>query len=235
MVPDLFCLTFIAAWLVVDHFVVWRIFLQRSHVDQPRARLWLYGALVGELWAAVAVVVSLWVYEGRPWTLLRLGAPDGWRLWASVGSVLAVTIALAATTVRLARLTRRKRVKMRTQAAAYAPHTPRELAWWAGVSLSAGFSEELIFRGYLIWVLQPLLGLWGAAVLSLVVFAVAHAYHGAAGAVATGIVGGFLTLVVLVFGSLWPAVAMHLLIDLQQGFAAWLVLRKQPHTVLSST
>jgi CAAX protease family protein len=233
--PDILCLTFIAAWLVVDYFLVWRIFLRRSQADPPRARLWFYAALVGELWAAVAVVVSLWLYEGRPWTLLRLGAPDGWRLWISVGSVLAVTVALGVTTVRLARLTRRKRVKMPTQAATRAPHTRHELAWWAAVSLSAGFSEELIFRGYLIWVLQPLLGLWGAAILSVVVFAVAHAYQGAAGVVATGVVGGFLTLVVLIFGSLWPAVAIHMLIDLQQGFAAWLVLRRQPHTVPAST
>jgi membrane protease YdiL (CAAX protease family) len=103
------------------------------------------------------------------------------------------------------------------------------------VSLSAGFSEELIFRGYLIWAFQPLLGLWGAAALSLVVFAAAHAYHGAAGALAAGVVGAFLTLMVVILGSLWPAVAAHLLIDLQQGFAAWLVLQEVPDPNLVAT
>jgi membrane protease YdiL (CAAX protease family) len=103
------------------------------------------------------------------------------------------------------------------------------------VSLSAGFSEELIFRGYLIWAFQPLLGLWGAAALSLVVFAAAHAYNGPVGALAAGIVGAFLTWVVLIFGSLWPAVAMHLLIDLQQGFAAWLVLQEASDPKLVAT
>jgi hypothetical protein len=103
------------------------------------------------------------------------------------------------------------------------------------VSLSAGFSEELIFRGYLIWAFQPLLGLWGAAALSLVVFAAAHAYHGAAGALAAGVVGAFLTLMVVIFGSLWPAVAAHLLIDLQQGLAAWLVLQEAPDPNLVAT
>jgi len=232
---DILCLALLAVWLVLDHFIVWRIFLRRSQVDQPRARLWLYPAWVGELWVGAAFVVSLWLYERRPWALLRLSVPGGWRLWISVALVLAVIVALGATIVRLARLRRRKRVKMRAQAVAHAPHTRYELAWWAAVSLSAGFCEELIFRGYLIWVLRPLVGLWGAAAFSLVVFAVAHAYHGVAGALATGVVGGLLTLVVLIFGSLWPAVAIHLLIDLQQGFAAWLVLQKQPHPVPSST
>jgi membrane protease YdiL (CAAX protease family) len=226
--PDLLCLTLIAFVLLFDHFVVWRAFLRRSQVDPTRARLWLYRALVGELWAMAACVLALWLYQGRPWALLRLSALHGWRLWTSLALVSAVAATLAAMIVRLARLRRRKRVKIRSQAVAHAPHTRRELAWWAAVSLSAGFSEELIFRGFLLWAFQPLVGLWGAAALSLIVFAAAHAYQGAAGALAVGIVGAFLTLVVLIFGSLWPAVALHLLMDLQQGFAAWLVLQKEP-------
>jgi hypothetical protein len=97
-----------------------------------------------------------------------------------------------------------------------------------GVSLSAGFCEEFIFRGYLIWAFQSLLGLWGAAALSVVLFAVAHAYQGARGIVSTGIVGSLLTLVVLIFGSLLPAIALHALIDIDQGLVAWLVLRQVP-------
>lgn len=232
---DIFCLTFIAFVLLFDHFVVWQVFLRRVQVDPTRARLWLYRALVGELWAFVACVVALWLYQGRQWAFLRLSAPHGWRLWVSLALVLALATALAATIVRLARLRRRKRVKMRSQSTVHAPHTRRELAWWSAVSLSAGFSEELIFRGYLIWAFQPLLGLWGAAALSLVVFAAAHAYQGAGGVLAVGVVGAFLTLVVLIFGSLWPAVAMHLLIDLQQGFAAWLVLQNAPDPELVAT
>jgi membrane protease YdiL (CAAX protease family) len=224
--PDVLCLTLIAAWLVFDHFVVWRIFLRRTQVDPARARPWLYRALVAELWSAAAFVVSVWAYEGRRWADLRLIAPRGWRLWVSLGLVVALTAALAATIVRLARLRRRKRIKVRGGGPAHAPRTRSELAWWAAVSLSAGFSEELIFRGFLIRAFRPMLGLWGAAALSLAVFAAAHAYHGVRGALAVGVVGALLTAVVLVFGSLWPAVAMHLLIDLQQGFAAWLVLQK---------
>ncbi|MFY9823791.1 MAG: CPBP family intramembrane glutamic endopeptidase [Thermoanaerobaculia bacterium] len=127
---------------------------------------------------------------------------------------------------KLVRLQSRKRVKMRSEPAARAPHTNFELGWWAAVSLSAGFSEELIFRGYLIWVAQPLLGYWGAAALSVVLFAIAHGYQGAGSAMAVGIVGALFTVVVLVFGSLWPAIVIHCLLDLQQGVSAWLVLRE---------
>ncbi len=92
--------------------------------------------------------------------------------------------------------------------------------------MSAGFCEEFVFRGYLIFAFQPFAGLWGAAVISIALFAVAHAYQGASGVVMTGAVGSVLTLVVLISGSLLPAVALHALIDVGQGTVAWLVLSK---------
>jgi membrane protease YdiL (CAAX protease family) len=94
------------------------------------------------------------------------------------------------------------------------------------VSLSAGVCEEFIFRGYLIWAFQPMFGLWGAAVFSVVVFAAAHAYQGAKGVLSTGVVGSLFTLVVLVFGSLLPAMVLHALVDIGGGLVAWLALRK---------
>lgn len=48
----------------------------------------------------------------------------------------------------------------------------------------------------------------------------------ARGVLRTGIVGTFFTLVVAVFGSLWPAIALHALLDLGQGVIAWLALRE---------
>lgn len=115
---------------------------------------------------------------------------------------------------------------MPNHAAKMAPHTRSELGWFVALSLSAGICEEFIFRAYLIWAFQSLLGLGGAAALSIAVFAAAHAYQGARGVIGTGVVGVLLTLVVLISGSLLPAIVLHALIDIGQGFAAWLVLRE---------
>ncbi|MCI0376926.1 MAG: CPBP family intramembrane metalloprotease [Gemmataceae bacterium] len=46
--------------------------------------------------------------------------------------------------------------------------------WFGGVSLTAGFCEEFLFRGYFIWVFAPWLGWWGAAALSVLIFAILH-------------------------------------------------------------
>src|SRR5262249_11894371 len=153
---DLICVAVIAAGLVADHLVVWKTFLRRVEADPTLARLWLFRILVVELWTWAACVVVLWLYQRRPWAFLGLSAPHGWRRWRSLVVVLALAATLAGMTVRLVRLMRRKRVTMQSQAEQRAPHTKAELGWWAAVSVSAGFSEELLFRGYLIWLFEPL-------------------------------------------------------------------------------
>ena len=154
------------------------------------------------LWTLVAAGVALWLFEARAWGSLRLIIPHGWRLWGAIGLGAMLAITYARTVVRIARSKRPSRIKMgNPHAERLSPHTGTELGWWVAVSLSAGFCEEFIFRGYLIWVFQPVLGLWGAAGFSVVVFAAAHAYQGAKGILATGVVGSLLTLVVLISGS----------------------------------
>jgi hypothetical protein len=223
--PDLLCVALIVLAPLIDYFLVWRGFLRRSQVNPARARIWFYSIEVVELWILVACVVVLWLEKGRPWTGLRLTAPSGWRLWTSASLVAAVAIALASSIIKIARPKRKRRIKVPGDVARRAPHTRSELAWWVALSISAGFCEELVFRGYLIWVFQPLLGMWAAAALSVVVFALGHGYEGAKNVVMTGIVGCALTVIVILFGSLWPAIAIHALVDLQQGLVAWLVLR----------
>jgi membrane protease YdiL (CAAX protease family) len=106
------------------------------------------------------------------------------------------------------------------------PHTQREMFWFAGVSLTAGFCEEFLYRGYFVWALSPWLGQWAAAALSLAFFAVGHIYQGWNGVLRTGMVGAIYTMVVMLLDSLWPAIALHVLVDLGSGTMSWLALRE---------
>jgi hypothetical protein len=92
-----------------------------------------------------------------------------------------------------------------------------------------GVADRGVLRGvsvsrYFVWAFSPWLGWWGAAALSLLFFAIGHLYQGWNGVLRTGIVGAIHTLVVAVFGSLWPAIALHALIDVGSGMMAWLAL-----------
>jgi membrane protease YdiL (CAAX protease family) len=225
--PDLLYLSLIAILLLLDYFVLWPAFLRWSEVNPGRARLWLWSGWMVMLWSLVAVGVALWLFEARAWESLRLVVPHGWRLWGAGGLVLILVITYGRTVVKIARSKRQTRIKMgNPHVEKLAPHTRSELGCWVATSVSAGFCEEFIFRGYLIWVFQPVLGLWGAAAFSVVVFAVAHAYQGVNGILATGLAGSLLTLVVLISGSLWPAIALHVLTDIGTGLVAWLALRR---------
>lgn len=219
----------IAIGLSIDSLVLWPRFLRRSDADPARARVWLWSSTILFLWTLAGAGVVVWIVERRTWTQLRFVAPHGWRLLGTIGLLLAVALFYAKPVAAIARARRsNKRIKFPKDAARRSPHTRADLAWWMAVSLSAGFCEEFIFRGYLIWVLEPTLGLWFAAAVSLIVFAMAHAYQGARGIVAVGVVGGLFTLIVLVFGSLVAAIAVHMLIDAGEGVVAWLALRQGP-------
>jgi membrane protease YdiL (CAAX protease family) len=148
----------------------------------------------------------------------------------SSGLLLALAIQYIRTTVKVAG-SAHSREKLRGQfgtTAVILPRTRVELYWFVAVSLTAGFCEEFLFRGYLIWAFAPWLGWWGAASISVTAFAAAHAYQGASGILRTGILGVLITLVVAIFGSLWPAVALHALLDIGSGIVAWLALREEP-------
>lgn len=228
--PDWLYLGFIAIGLSFDHFVLWSSFLRRSRKNPASARLWLWSAWMCLLWTLVAGGFALWSHEERAWKSLGLVAPHGWRLLVAIGLVVVLVATYARTIAKVARIPDSRRAELQSrfgEAGAAVPRTRPELGWWVALSLSAGFCEEFIFRGYLIWVLQPAIGLAGAAVLSLAAFSAAHAYQGARGLLTSAIAGALFTFVVLVCESLWPAIALHAFIDIGQGFVTWLVFRKK--------
>jgi membrane protease YdiL (CAAX protease family) len=220
----------IAAWLIVDHLFTWPAFLRRAQIDAPSARLRLWAAWMTLLWTLTVIGVAIWLWEKRALVAPGLSVPQGWRLWGSVILITGVAAIQTLTALKIAHISGPK-PKLRAQLGELAkmlPHSQSELRWFIGASLTAGICEEFLFRGYLIWAFTPVLGWWGAAMLSLLAFTAGHAYQGRSGALKAALGGAFFTLLVLVSGSLFPAMALHALIDAGSGVIAWLVLRDGP-------
>jgi len=99
------------------------------------------------------------------------------------------------------------------------PVTRREKWLYLGLSLCAGFGEELAYRGYAI---PGVMVAGGSAPVALALtsgaFAVLHSYQGILGFVRTGVVGLIMGAVFLHTGSVWPAIFAHVLIDVAVGF-----------------
>lgn len=227
--PDLLYVTLFALALPLwDFFISWpRIDRQLDDApDKARQRLWVEAIVYP--WALVAIGVALWTVNDRPWSALGFDIPQGWRLWVAVGVVLLigayqVQAALAVARDPDTRASVRKQFSGKL--AEVLPRTRSEVTWFGGVSLTAGFCEEFLYRGYFIWVLASWLSWWGAAALSVLLFAIGHAYQGWQGVVRTGVVGLIFSATVALFSSLWPAILLHTIVDLGGGVIAWLALR----------
>jgi uncharacterized protein len=223
----LYVALFAVALPLWDYLVYWPAFQRRALVDPAGARLRLWKLAIASAWPLVAVGAALWSANGRSWVSFGFALPAGWRLWSSIAVVLLLALYQGLAVASLvssaeSRATLRQKIGTLT---AFVPQTGTEVGWFAGLSLTAGFCEEFLYRGYFIAVLVPWLGWWGAAVFSLPFFAIGHLYQGWKGVLNTGIAGALYTLVVAIFGSLWPAIALHALIDLGSGVMAWLALR----------
>lgn len=95
------------------------------------------------------------------------------------------------------------------------PQTPREKLWAVLIiAPTAAFCEEFLFRGYLLTQLHDWLHslLWAWAVSSLA-FGLAHFYQGWGGMTRAGLLGALLAYPVVRWGSLYPAMLAHWMID----------------------
>ncbi len=93
---------------------------------------------------------------------------------------------------------------------AMAPHSNLELTFWVALSITAGFSEEIISRGYLQKQFKVLCNSAGIAVLlQAVIFGCLHLYQGWRNAIALTVFGLLLGLVAEWRKTLWAPVIAH--------------------------
>ena len=95
------------------------------------------------------------------------------------------------------------------------PETTREKVWSVViVAPTAAFCEEFLFRGFLLTQLNYWFHSVGWAwVACSVAFGLAHSYQGWSGMIRAGLLGALLAYPVVRFGSLYPSILAHWLID----------------------
>ncbi|MBI2682581.1 MAG: CPBP family intramembrane metalloprotease [Acidobacteriales bacterium] len=108
------------------------------------------------------------------------------------------------------------------------PRTGLEMGLWVLLSLSAGFCEEFVFRGYLQRQFTALtrnaaIGI----VLSAAVFGAGHTYQGAGQGVMLGVFGAMLGLLAYYRKSIKPGIIAHAWQDICAGLLLSLLLRIQ--------
>jgi membrane protease YdiL (CAAX protease family) len=144
---------------------------------------------------------------------------------------VALPLAYAVLVVQQSRLLAAKpetRARLKTKLEplrALIPGTAREFRLFIPLSITAGVCEELLFRGYLVWVLRSWIGLWPAAIVSMAAFGLGHAYQGAKFGLRAFWAGVAMGLLAIFTGSIVPGMVLHALIDVGSGWILYSTVR----------
>jgi membrane protease YdiL (CAAX protease family) len=200
---------------------------RRLAEDKPGVRIKLYRRTIIWQWTATALLVTAWLAHGRDLPGL------GFRLPVGTGGLVALGLSglVIALMVKQA-LGLRARPELHAEvfeqldkAAPFLPRDDRESSWFFGTALTAGFCEEVMFRGFLLAYAASWLGLWGAVVGTSLAFGIGHLYQGRSGAIKTtvaGLVGGSLF---VLGGTLLAPILLHAFVDVHGGMVYRIVRR----------
>lgn len=148
-------------------------------------------ALIGGTWAnAKDVLVDCGLALGllAGWTLISMA----WNRWFGAGHAASIQ--------------------------SYLPQRALEILLWIGVSISAGFCEELVFRGYFQKQFESFThSRWLAVFLQAVLFGIGHGYQGIEACVKIACFGGLFGLLALWRKSLRPGMMAHAWTDILGG------------------
>ena len=191
--------------------------LQQKLSADPEARLRVYRRMILHQWMMVLAVTIILAVGSIPAAEIGLRPPvEGGTIQA--GMLLILLAAIAASGLFFRWKGDRFVQRMLRMAAAILPATPTERWLFAAISIGAGISEELLFRGFLLYYIDSHFpGLdWPVEVLiSGVLFGFAHLFQGWRGMIVTGALGATFALLYLGSGSLLAPMAIHAAIDLR--------------------
>lgn len=178
---------------------------------------WEY-LLVGYiLWGARKKSVPLREIVGGKWKSVADALIDvgiGFSFWMIAAGILA-GLSYAMGLASASQIAEAKK-----QLGALLPRTGLELALWLLLSATAGFCEEIMFRGYLQRQFRAATRSTAAAiVLQAVVFGIAHAYQGGRRIILIGVYGALFGILAAWRKSLRPGMIGHAMQDAFSGLA----------------
>lgn len=219
---------------------VWDYFDTKSLKANPSgaARLGYYRRTI--LWFLIASAIALWTtgWTGL-FTLRGFGIRAAWLdmhrwAWWTLGALVTlfvlVQLVLPVVQVKLKYGSRPYLEPRQFESLRFfLPSSWSERRWFAAFCVTAGFCEELLFRGFVLRELIALslhLGLAGLAILASLIFGSHHLYLGRAGIVSTTVGGLLFTATLLLTGNLAAGMILHAAMDLS------LLLYWRPRTLL---
>ncbi len=177
----------------------------------PEMKLDMYQQVILTQWSFSLFLISLMIWDGQD--LAQIGVTFDNLLW-----MLALATA-PLLTLWIAK--RRKLNKMRIKSLSkrykpllfLLPGTKSEYDWMIALSYTAGFCEEVIFRGFLFWQLQRFAPVLLAIILANFSFMLAHSATTVKNMFASLVLGVVWSISFLFLHHLWFGIVTHIMID----------------------
>lgn len=205
--------------------LIWRPFFLRgiaAGVDSARWR----GYLITILWQVIfaSVVLAFWRNQGRPEDGLGVLAPGGGGFIVAAAFVVFVAVGLFSYVGQV-----RKKIASGEEAglnvslqSPLLPKTSGGLFLFGILAVAAAVSEEIFYRGYLMWFAERWLSPWSSVLATSLVFAMAHSFQGLQNVVRLFFFGLVLCALYLISGSLWLSMGLHALINANSGLLSYM-------------
>jgi membrane protease YdiL (CAAX protease family) len=205
----------------------WPRYLAKLASGASNARLTHYRGLIAGEWIPTIGLLVYWGLAGRKFLDLRLTGDTPLRFGLGLGCVmLLIGMLIGQRRALLAQPDRRARVRKALKPAEpLVPHTERERRIFWIVSATAGFCEEIFYRGFLAWYLSVWMGPVAAVLLASLIFGAGHVYLGVAQVPKTAFIGLIFAIVVSLTDSLWPAMLLHAAVDWNSGELGFKLMR----------
>ncbi|GAB2963717.1 hypothetical protein GCM10027280_60750 [Micromonospora polyrhachis] len=188
----------------------------RQLTDDPGQRPRFYRDSIVGAWV-LAAFVPLIAFESADLSIADLGWawPSGDGLDYLLAAYMLVMTLVGGLRARH-RMRRGEMIPARARIAVIVPRTPHERRLAVALAVTAGITEEAVYRGLLIAAGTQIydLPLPLVAMASLALFVAAHAYQGRKGMVGIAALGALFTIIYLVSGSLLLAIMVHVWQDL---------------------
>ncbi len=211
----------------------------RTHhgTTTPHSRMLLYAVTV--VWELLLLAIMYWGIRLRGTTIRqllgmrRVGVSEWWMdIAIGIGFWFGSSIVLAVVALLL-RFAHFDPEAIRRAVMPLAPSTPAELAMWVALSVTAGFCEELIFRGYLQQQFTALTHrVWLGIAIAAVVFGLAHGYEGISGMLLIVLYGALFGILAYSRRSLRAGIFAHAWHDIVSGLVLYFgahILNRIPH------
>ena len=199
----------IAAWVLGLLLVValpWRA-LRDSRTDKrPRSRARRYLATIVEI-AALLLGLGLIVY------LNAIGPAELGLAWppppaGRIGLIIAAALIVGLLAAVLLQKPKRRSAGEQ-EAIAELPQSRDEMLAHLAFTPFAGFGWEILYRGFLLWWLTPIVGIVASVVIASLAYGLAHGWKGRADGLGSILSAFLFTIGYVVTSSLWWLIAVH--------------------------